>query len=508
MKKITNCSVAEVRDLEITWVLDISCWILDIVNRPYKGSRFLCNVLVMAMIGVMFLSISAMAGVIDPTRSKALIKVLQSDAAFYDKARACQQAGEFGTAELVPVLASLLGNEKLSAYARSGLENIPDPSAAAALRDALGTLKGDMLRGVVNSLGVLRDKKSVDALQKLAADFNSGVNKEALLALGRIANTDCIKTLRTALKSASVEMRPHAAAGCLLAAQRQLELGKTDAAKILYDELRVMDLPAPYRIGATYGAIVSRKAEGTGFLIEQLISVDENVRKEARLAAQDYPEREVAGAICTALNPAAPEKRSLLQETLQCLYYKPLIKGKRFQGWEGDTDKSFRMKSGAIVGGNLKEKIPRNEFLATTRHYTNFILRADCKLVGPVNAGIQIRSQRIPNHHEMIGYQADMSVGKEGGYWGKLYDESRRKKILGKKINHAEMMKNLKPGDWNHYEIRCEGRRIQLFLNGVRTLDYTEKDKSIQQSGVIAVQIHGGPPGEAWYRNVQIVELP
>ena len=56
--------------------------------------------------------------------------------------------------------------------------------------------------------------------------------------------------------------------------------------------------------------------------------------------------------------------------------------GKTFNGWEGDTNKTFRIQDGAIVGGTMKEKIPRNEFLCTTRNYTNFILTLKFKLVG------------------------------------------------------------------------------------------------------------------------------
>ncbi len=89
-----------------------------------------------------------------------------------------------------------------------------------------------------------------------------------------------------------------------------------------------------------------------------------------------------------------------------------LFDGKSLKGWEGN-EKSFRIEEGAIVGGTLKEKIPRNEFLATEKEYGDFELRLKFKLLGgeKANAGVQIRSQRIPNHHEMIGYQADMGDG-------------------------------------------------------------------------------------------------
>jgi hypothetical protein len=182
-----------------------------------------------------------------------------------------------------------------------------------------------------------------------------------------------------------------------------------------------------------------------------------------------------------------------------------LFDGQTFKGWEGDTAKSFRIEEGAIVGGNLQTAIPRNEFLATTRQYTNFVLRAKFKLLGgeKANAGIQFRTQRIPNHHEVYGYQADMGQN----YWGALYDESRRKKVLAAPPKE-EIPKFAKFNEWNEYEIRCEGPRIQLRVNGHQTVDYTEEDATIPRYGIIAVQIHSGPPSEAWYKDITIEELP
>ena len=183
-----------------------------------------------------------------------------------------------------------------------------------------------------------------------------------------------------------------------------------------------------------------------------------------------------------------------------------IFDGKTFDGWEGETTKTWRIEDGAFVGGSLTEKVPHNEFLATKKSYANFELRLKFKLVGTdgfINGGVQFRSQRIPNHYEMIGYQAD-----EGdGYYGSLYDESRRKKTLVTPDKDL-IAKTLKKDDWNDYRIRCEGRHIQLWVNGVQTVDYTEPDESIEQNGLIAVQIHGNGKAEAWYKDIVIEELP
>ncbi len=184
----------------------------------------------------------------------------------------------------------------------------------------------------------------------------------------------------------------------------------------------------------------------------------------------------------------------------------PLFDGKTFDGWEGDTAKTWRIAEGAIVGGSLTEKVPNNEFLCTKKSYRNFELQLKFKLVGTGekrNAGVQFRTARIPNHHEVIGYQADLG----DGYWGALYDESRRRKILAAPDQGA-VLAVLKADDWNDYVIRAEGRRIQLWINGRKTVDYTEADEDIAETGVIALQIHGGPPAVASYKDIAIDELP
>jgi hypothetical protein len=68
-------------------------------------------------------------------------------------------------------------------------------------------------------------------------------------------------------------------------------------------------------------------------------------------------------------------------------------------------------------------------------------------------------------------------------------------------------MKVLKPDGWNDYQIRCEGKRIRLWINGLQTVDYTEADNSIPQSGLIALQIHGGGKAQVSYKDITIEQL-
>ena len=179
----------------------------------------------------------------------------------------------------------------------------------------------------------------------------------------------------------------------------------------------------------------------------------------------------------------------------------PLLDGKSFQGWEGNLQ-VFRIQDQAVVGGSLEKPVPDNEYLCTKKQYADFELRLKFRVLGSnTNAGIQFRSQRVPESSEMIGYQAD--IGQI--YWGCLYDERRHKLLAGPA--KEDQVNLFKKDDWNDYVIRCRGRRIDLWLNGHHTVSYTEPDRTIPQVGVIGLQIHRGTPAEAWYKDIRIKVL-
>ena len=170
-----------------------------------------------------------------------------------------------------------------------------------------------------------------------------------------------------------------------------------------------------------------------------------------------------------------------------------LFDGKTLAGWEGN-EKMFRVEDGAIVGGTLKEKIPRNEFLCTTKEYENFELRLKVKALGEgVNAGIQFRTKRTANHHEVSGYQADVGAG----WWGKLYEEHGRALLWDKPGDQ-----HVKPGQWNDYRIVADGSRIRTYVNGNLCVDLDDPQGT--RRGIIAFQIHSGGPLEVRFRKLEL----
>lgn len=183
----------------------------------------------------------------------------------------------------------------------------------------------------------------------------------------------------------------------------------------------------------------------------------------------------------------------------------PMFNGKDLSGWEGN-DKLWFAENGEIVGKS--PGIKKNEFLASTADYGDFVMKFSFRIVnnpkGDANSGMMFRSQRVKDSTEMIGYQAD--VGQ--GYWGCLYDESRRRKVLVKP-SEEDFKKAVKQDDWNDYTITAKGTHITLELNGVVTAvwDEAEPPEKVARDGKFGLQIHSGGPMEVHMKNPRIKVL-
>jgi HEAT repeat protein len=262
--------------------------------------------------------------------------------------------------------------------------------------------------------------------------------------------------------------------------------GTPDAAPFLID-LAANHPVEKYRIRMLSGYI--RIIRQFGLPLEQKLAM---IQKAEEIAKRDADKKRVA------------EIKDKIQSQLKA---KPIFDGKTFEGWEGNLS-FFRIEDGAIVGGTLEKPIPRNEFLCTKKEYGNFTLHLEIKVLGKgANAGVQFRSKRLTEDkkrpNEVSGYQADMTETEK--FWGCLYDEARRGKFLAE-VNLDEIKAIFRPNDWNELKIVCNDNNIKLYVNGKMTIDYTENDNNIPKTGIIGLQIHGGNPSEAWYRNIRIEE--
>lgn len=255
----------------------------------------------------------------------ATLAVLRSDAPLAEKAAACRQLARMGTKQSVPVLASLLSDEKLSHMARNALEAIPDASADEALRNALGTLSGRLRVGVISSLGVRRDAQAVAPLGKLLRDPDVDTASAAAKALGSIGTAEAAESLQAALTQAQGLSDAQAkrqrtalvSEGLLRAAEALHKAGKTDQSQTIYDRLRALEsAPAQVRTAAWRGSIVVRGDAGAALLVEALRSSDKAVVAAAMRAATELPGAKAADALVAELAQAPAGRRGLLIEVL------------------------------------------------------------------------------------------------------------------------------------------------------------------------------------------------
>lgn len=180
--------------------------------------------------------------------------------------------------------------------------------------------------------------------------------------------------------------------------------------------------------------------------------------------------------------------------------WQPLWNERNLDDFIVDTKTCWSAENGVITGRHNGLKY--NDFLRTRRHYDDFELKLEFRLKnGEGNTGIQFRSEPVPDSHEVSGYQAD--IGQQ--YWGGLYDESRRKKVLA--AAPASALAALDKSGWNRYVVRAEGNFISLYLNGIRTVHYVETEPGLLRRGFIALQVHSGPPIQVEFRGVLIREL-
>lgn len=204
--------------------------------------------------------------------------------------------------------------------------------------------------------------------------------------------------------------------------------------------------------------------------------------------------------------------------------FKHLFNGSNLNGWDGNP--AFWSFSDGVVRGKTTAENPTkgNTFLIWREGTVDdFVLRFSYKIVGG-NSGVQYRSK---DHGGWVvgGYQGDFEAGKT--YSGILYeergprgimaqrgekvvvDEAGKKNVVEKIGDSAMLQANIKNEDWNDYEITAQGRHFVHKINGKTTVDVTDNDaKNFNASGIVALQLHAGPPMTVEFKNVRLKRLP
>ena len=212
----------------------------------------------------------------------------------------------------MPAIAPYLSDEELSSWARIALEAIPDPACDEALRKAEAGLKGRLLIGVINSIGVRRDAQAVDALVARLGDPDADVATAAAAALGRIRGDAAAKALEQALATAAPAVRGEVADAVVRCAEKNLAEGKNDEAIRLYDLVSKADVPQNRVLEGVRGAIVARGKAGLPLLVELLKSTDKKRFALGLKMTREISAPELTDALLAELGQAAPARQPLL----------------------------------------------------------------------------------------------------------------------------------------------------------------------------------------------------
>ncbi|MFM7243595.1 MAG: HEAT repeat domain-containing protein [Planctomycetaceae bacterium] len=205
-------------------------------------------------------------------REQELLAVIRSETPEADKALAFKGLAVHGSPACVADVATYLGNERLSSWARITLEAIPGDEASAALRAAAGPgtpLGSRQLTGVINSLGVRRDAAAVPLLVARLGDGDPNVAGAAAAALGTIVTADAAAALSQALATGTPD-RDTVAEACVVCGERLAAAGTAAAATALFDAVRTADVSEQRRAEAWRAAILARGREGVPLLVELL----------------------------------------------------------------------------------------------------------------------------------------------------------------------------------------------------------------------------------------------
>jgi len=204
-----------------------------------------------------------------------------------------------------------------------------------------------------------------------------------------------------------------------------------------------------------------------------------------------------------------------------------IFDGRTLDGWRGQDMNFWTVEDDAITGTITPEHAPpMNQYLVYQRGLVdNFELKLDFRLAGSTtpntNGGFQFRSRRLPNG-DVAGYQVDNNFGQP---WKvRLYDEFGRHDLalegersifdrIGQRhvqpLELAAGARDFKLDEWHEYHLIADGDKLSLSINGKLVAECTDDDpQHFEPMGVLAMQLHTGPPMKAQFRKLRLKTLP
>ncbi|MCE5347664.1 MAG: DUF1080 domain-containing protein [Bacteroidales bacterium] len=211
-----------------------------------------------------------------------------------------------------------------------------------------------------------------------------------------------------------------------------------------------------------------------------------------------------------------------------------LFDGKTLNGWKvlnqdwthPDSKPDFYVENNMIVCNTTMNN--EGGYLVTDKSYSDFILEFDVKIDTSLNSGLQCRSRvwekdtssiyvagdaqgtKVPSKWRagyVWGYQIEVDPSRRA-WSGGLYEPGNRGWIVTLAGNEAAR-NAFKPLDWNHYKIKMDGNKIQVWVNDIPTVDTTD---DMSSSGFLGLQFHGAfkewqKDKKSMWKNIRIKEL-
>jgi HEAT repeat protein len=212
-----------------------------------------------------------------------------NDATPAAKAFLCGQLAAIGTEKQAPALASLLADKELAQPALAALAQVPGPVVDRILRDAVGTLRGDLRIGAVNALGQRRDPAATEVLAAMLAGTDEALACAAASALGKIGGDAAATPLLRALASAKGRVRTEVAHACLSCADRMVAEKKHEQAAVIYARLAGPGEADPVRMAALRGTVLSQPAKAADVVCQALVSNDPALESMAIRLVPEVP---------------------------------------------------------------------------------------------------------------------------------------------------------------------------------------------------------------------------
>jgi len=220
---------------------------------------------------------------------KLLTKFLGSDATLAGKQFVCRQLSIIGTEEAAPAIAAMLTEEDTADMARYALERIPGAAVDETLREALPKTTGKTRAGIINTLGMRGDDKSVPALSGLIYDSDSATAESAVSALGRIGGPQAAEAMAQAMKKSDGKLRAMVSDAYLSCAERFAGQGKQKEALNIYNELYKPSEPVSVRSAALRGIAVAAPEEAVKIIVSVLKGEDEAMQPAAIALVREIP---------------------------------------------------------------------------------------------------------------------------------------------------------------------------------------------------------------------------